>query len=138
SPFNSRKKLLDLLSSAERTIRIMDAKLEDQQILGLLLRKASAGCDVRLISRDAFYDEVVANFHVKRLARYKLHAKCIVVDSLRFFVGSQNLRQVNLDRRREVGIMVEDSALARRIERVFDEDWDTATEMRAVTEAQVG
>ena len=102
------------------------------------MRKASAGCDVRIISRDAFFNEVVPGFHVKSLARYKLHAKCVVVDSQRFFVGSQNLREVNLDRRREVGIIVEDMVLSRRIQRVFDEDWSTATEMRAAAEAQVG
>jgi len=138
SPYNSRKKLIELLESAERSIRILDAKVEDQQVMGLLLRKASTGCDVRLISRDTFYDQVVPNFSVKKLARYKLHAKCVIVDGRRFFVGSQNLRAVSLDRRREVGIIVEDDATSRRIERVFDEDWVNATEMAAVTEANVG
>jgi len=32
-------------------------------------------------------------------------------------------------------MIVEDDAMARKIERVFDEDWDHATEMRTVTEA---
>jgi phosphatidylserine/phosphatidylglycerophosphate/cardiolipin synthase-like enzyme len=137
SPYNSRSKLIELLNSADRTIRILDAKIEDQQVLSVLLRKAAAGCSVRMISRDTFYDEVVANFHVKKLARYKLHAKCAIVDSQRFFVGSQNLREVSLDRRREVGLIVEDDGLARKIERVFDEDWDTATDMAAVAEAGV-
>lgn len=132
SPYNSRRKMVELLASAERSIRILDAKVEDQQVMGLLLRKASTGCDVRIISRDTFYDQVVPNFHVKKLARFKLHAKCIIVDSARFFVGSQNLRAVSLDRRRELGIIVEDDATARRIERVFDEDWVNATEMAAV------
>ena len=138
SPYNSRKKLLELLESAERSIRILDAKVEDQQVMGLLLRKASSGCNVKLISRDTFYDQVVPNFSVKKLARFKLHAKCIIVDGSRFFVGSQNLRAVSLDRRREVGIIVEDDATGRRIERVFDEDWVNATEMAAVIEANVG
>jgi len=61
--------------------------------------------------------------------------QCIVVDGSRFFVGSQNIRPVSLDRRREVGLIVEDHALAQKIERVFDEDWDNATEMRTVSEA---
>ncbi len=138
SPYNSRKKLMELLESADRSIRILDAKVEDQQVMGLLLRKASNGCDVRLISRDTFYDQVVPNFSVKKLARYKLHAKCVIVDGARFFVGSQNLRAVSLDRRREVGIIVEDDAMSRRIERVFDEDWLNATELAAVTEANMG
>jgi len=136
SPYNSRKKLLELLASAQNTIRIMDAKIHDQEVLGLLLRKAASGCDVRIITRDNYYNEVVTNFHVRTLARYKLHAKCIVVDGARFFVGSQNLRPVSLDRRRELGIVIEDTALARRIERVFDEDWANTTEMRTALEAK--
>jgi len=138
SPYNSRKKMIELLASAERSIRIIDAKVEDQQVMGLLLRKAATGCDVKIISRDTFYDQVVANFSVKKLARFKLHAKCIIVDGMRFFVGSQNLRAVSMDRRREVGIIVEDTATARRIERVFDEDWINATDMASVLEANAG
>lgn len=135
SPNNSRSKLVGLLASAERTIRILDAKVEDHEIMGLLLKKASAGVDVRIISRKTHFDDAVPNFHVRKLARYKLHAKCVTVDSARFFVGSQNLRTVSLDRRRELGIIVEDDAMTRRIERVFDEDWVNATEMRSAIEA---
>jgi cardiolipin synthase len=138
SPYNSRKKLLALLGSAQRSIRILDAKVEDQQVMGLLMRKASNGITVRIISRDTFYDEVVPNLHVKKLARFKLHAKCVIVDGERFFVGSQNLRRTSLDQRREVGIIVEDEAMARRIARVFDEDWLNATEMASTTGVKVG
>ncbi len=132
SPHNSRKRLIDLVNSARQTIRIMDAKLQDSEVMGLLLRKAAAGCNVQVISRDDFYDEVVPNLHVRKLARFKLHAKCIVVDRQRFFVGSQNLRRVSLDRRREVGIIIDDPAMAGRIERVFNEDWMNATESLAL------
>jgi phosphatidylserine/phosphatidylglycerophosphate/cardiolipin synthase-like enzyme len=136
SPHNSREKMLELLASAERTIRILDAKVQDQQAIGLLLRKASVGCSVKIISDDASYDDVVPNYHVRKLARYKLHAKCIVVDGTRFFIGSQNIRPVSLDRRREVGIIVEDEAMGRKIERVFDEDWENATERQALVESE--
>ncbi len=138
SPYNSRKKLLALLKSAERSIRIMDAKLQDQEVMGMLLRKAALGCDVKIISRDSYFDEVVPNFYVRQLSRYKLHAKCIVVDGVRFSIGSQNLRKTSLDRRREVGIVVEDPAVARKIERVFDEDWIHATDLNAILETRVG
>ena len=135
SPHNSREKMLKLLSSAEKTICILDAKVQDQEAIGLLLRKASAGCSIKIISNDISYDEVVPNYHVRKLARYKLHAKCIIVDGNRFFIGSQNIRPVSMDRRREVGIIVEDEAMARKIERVFEEDWENATERRTLIES---
>ena len=115
-------------------VRDGSAKVQDQQAIGLLLRKASLGCNIKIISEDTSYDEVVPNYHVRKLARFKLHAKCVVVDGSRFFIGSQNIRPVSLDRRREVGLIAEDEAMARKIERVFDEDWDNATDMRIVTE----
>ncbi|HMG36352.1 MAG TPA: phospholipase D-like domain-containing protein [Blastocatellia bacterium] len=134
SPFNSRKKLLELIASAERSVQILDAKVEDQQFLSLLLRKAAAGCSVKIIGRDTEYNGVVSNFQIRTLARFRLHAKCIVVDNTRFFVGSQNLRSQSLDERREVGIIVEDEATSRKISRVFDEDWEKATALK--TEAE--
>jgi phosphatidylserine/phosphatidylglycerophosphate/cardiolipin synthase-like enzyme len=128
SPYNSREKMIELLRSAHRTIRILDAKVEDQQAIGVLLKKAAEGCDIKIISKDTDYEGISANLHFRKLARFKLHAKCIVVDGHRFFVGSQNLREVSLDQRREVGIIIEDAAIAQKIERVFDEDWTDATE----------
>src|SRR5262249_14364486 len=126
SPYDSRDKLIELLRSAERSIRIVDAKVHDPDIRELLLKKAGAGCNVKIITREAISDDSAPNFHVRRFTKYKLHAKCIVVDTLRFFIGSQNLRGVSIDRRREVGIIVEDDPIARKIERIFDEDWTTA------------
>ena len=124
SPHNSRAKLLDLIDSADRTIRIMDAKLRDKDIINLLMQKSAAGCDVKIISRRISLNGAAANLQVKRLSRYKLHAKTIVIDGNRFFIGSQNLRKANLDSRREAGIMVEDPALGLKINRIFDEDWE--------------
>jgi len=135
SPHNSREKLLELLGSAQRAVRILDAKVEDQQVIGLLMRKAAAGCDVKIIGREPGLDQVVPNFHVRKLARYKLHAKCAIVDSSLFYIGSQNLREVSLDARREVGIIIQDDPMARKIERIFDEDWINATEGAAGLEA---
>jgi phosphatidylserine/phosphatidylglycerophosphate/cardiolipin synthase-like enzyme len=128
SPYNSREKIIQLLKSAHHSIRILDAKLEDQQATGVLLKKAAEGCDIKVITKSTDYEGISANLHFRKLARFKLHAKCIVVDGHCFFVGSQNLREVALDHRREVGIIIEDPVLAQKIERVFDEDWINATE----------
>lgn len=106
SPFNSRERLTALLESAERSIHIMDAKVEDRQILSLLLRKAASGVDMRIIGRNTFYDGVMSNFQIKELSRFKLHAKCVVVDYQHVFIGSQNLRKESMDHRREVGILI--------------------------------
>ena len=47
----------------------------------------------------------------------------IVRDGVRAFVGSQSLRKVELDARREVGVIVRDPKVTRRIAAVFEADW---------------
>ena len=39
--YDSREKMLELLASAEKAICILDAKVQDQEAIGLLLRKLS-------------------------------------------------------------------------------------------------
>lgn len=120
SPDNSRHSIAKLVATAARSIRIMDQKVRDEEIIALLGERAEAGCDVKIIGMTRVPS---SKLRVRRLERYKLHAKCIVVDSTMVFIGSQNLRPVSLDRRRELGIIIQDEAIARKIERVFDEDW---------------
>jgi phosphatidylserine/phosphatidylglycerophosphate/cardiolipin synthase-like enzyme len=128
SPYNSREKMIELIRSAQHSIRILDAKIADQQTIGVLLKKAAEGCDIKIISKDTRFEGISSTLHFRKLARYQLHAKCIVVDGHRFFLGSQNLREVSMDQRREVGIVIEDAVIAQKIARVFDEDWTNATE----------
>jgi phosphatidylserine/phosphatidylglycerophosphate/cardiolipin synthase-like enzyme len=47
----------------------------------------------------------------------------MVRDSTAAFVGSQSLRKLELDGRREVGVIVTDSRIARKIQTVFEADW---------------
>jgi len=47
----------------------------------------------------------------------------ILRDEERGFLGSQSLRSAELDRRREVGLLFHDRAIASKIRKVFDEDW---------------
>ena len=45
----------------------------------------------------------------------------------RAFVGSQSLRKLELEKRREVGVIVDDPKVVRQMTTVFEEDW-AATE----------
>jgi phosphatidylserine/phosphatidylglycerophosphate/cardiolipin synthase-like enzyme len=63
---------------------------------------------------------------VRKLAKLRLHARVIVRDGSRAFVGSQSLRWAELDRRREVGVIVTDPRIAKRLQSVFEADWEAA------------
>jgi phosphatidylserine/phosphatidylglycerophosphate/cardiolipin synthase-like enzyme len=47
----------------------------------------------------------------------------MVRDGSTAFVGSQSLRKLEMDGRREVGVIVSDTAIAKRMQEVFEADW---------------
>ena len=53
----------------------------------------------------------------------RLHTRTILVDGKSAFVGSQSLRELELDSRREIGIVCRDAAIVSRIREIFEEDW---------------
>jgi phosphatidylserine/phosphatidylglycerophosphate/cardiolipin synthase-like enzyme len=49
--------------------------------------------------------------------------RAIVRDGREAFVGSQSLRKLELDKRREVGILVKHASVVSELARFFEEDW---------------
>jgi phosphatidylserine/phosphatidylglycerophosphate/cardiolipin synthase-like enzyme len=47
----------------------------------------------------------------------------MIRDTDAVFVGSQSLRALELDARREVGLIVSDPAVVKKMQHVFEEDW---------------
>ena len=52
-----------------------------------------------------------------------MHVRAIIVDGRRAFLGSQSLRRIELDERREIGVIVTDGSLVKQMQSVFEEDW---------------
>lgn len=119
SPFNSRAVLARLIQQARRQILIYDKRLSDELMLRLIERQARAGVEVRVIGAVQRRLKGVAT------ARYRgrLHVRAIIQDGRRLFVGSQSLRQAELDERREIGAVVSTDREVSRALRVFQQDW---------------
>ena len=47
----------------------------------------------------------------------------MIRDGSSAFVGSQSLRRLELDGRREVGILINDTRVVKQLQEVFEEDW---------------
>ena len=60
---------------------------------------------------------------VKEDPRLYMHAKIIVVDGRRAFVGSENISAQSLDQNRELGIIVADSSVLSTLQQTFLQDW---------------
>jgi hypothetical protein len=57
----------------------------------------------------------------------RLHARAIIRDGRSVFLGSQSLRKLELEARREIGIVVDDQKIAKQMIGIFDKDWSGAT-----------
>lgn len=58
------------------------------------------------------------------------HAKFFIVDGARFFLGSQNFDWRALGHIHELGVRVDDAALAKQLRSVFEEDWARSLSLR--------
>ncbi len=120
SPGNARERLAAFISGARKRLLIYDPKVSDPAMARLLAERVKAGVDVRIIGKLGNAKSLLS------AAKYpgkRLHVRVIVRDSNRAFLGSQSLRRLELDRRREVGIIVDDPTVVRGLEHVFEQDW---------------
>jgi phosphatidylserine/phosphatidylglycerophosphate/cardiolipin synthase-like enzyme len=119
SPFNSRAVLARIIQQARKQLLIYDKRLTDGIMIRLLEKQAASGVDVRVIGRTLRPLRHVA------VARYpgRLHVRAIIQDGRRLFVGSQSLRRTELDKRREIGVVVSSAAEVGRALDVFRQDW---------------
>ena len=134
SPLNSRASLLELLESAQRRLWIYDSRLTDNMMQRVLERRALAGVDVRVIGK---VEKRLRGVNVAAYAGDRLHVRAIVQDDERAFVGSQSLRRPELDRRREIGVITDDSGIVKGISKIFESDWAETPQARRRRSAKV-
>jgi phosphatidylserine/phosphatidylglycerophosphate/cardiolipin synthase-like enzyme len=120
SPENARERLAAFISGARKQLLIYDPKVSDPSMVRLLAERVKAGVDVRIIGKLGSGKSGLA------CAKYpgkRLHVRAIVRDGNRAFLGSQSLRRLELEKRREVGVIVDDPAVVRGMQHVFEQDW---------------
>jgi phosphatidylserine/phosphatidylglycerophosphate/cardiolipin synthase-like enzyme len=120
SPENARDMLADFIAGARADLAIYDAKIQDASMIKLLKGRAAKGVTIRVIGSMKGKDPGI---HECKLANRRLHVRAIVRDGKQAFVGSQSLRKDELEHRREVGLIINNPAVAKQMLRVFDQDW---------------
>lgn len=118
SPVNARKELAKFIRGAKKELLIYDPKVSDRAMLRLLSEKLNAGVKVRVLGEVA--GRRLPASHLKRL---RLHTRTIIRDGAQAFIGSQSLRQAELDARREIGLLFRDGSVLKALVRTFEEDW---------------
>lgn len=132
SPENAREQLATFIKRAKKQILIWDPKVSDPQMIRLLQQRARAGVDVRIVGKLA---KRGAGLKVEKFPGKRMHVRAMVRDADTAFVGSQSLRALELDGRREVGLVTKDPKVVKRLAEVFESDWaQTSTGVKALKE----
>ncbi len=112
--------LTAFIAGAKKELAIYDAKVQDPAIIKLLQERAAKGVTVRVIGK---MKGKRSGHRRTACRRMRLHVRAIVRDGTAAFVGSQSLRKAELENRREVGLIVNNPGVARKIMQVFEADW---------------
>ena len=126
SPVNSRGKLKALINSAQKSLQIEMEVMTDEQIVQLLSDK-SKQITVRIILPRNIVNSTVPEALIKILDSPYPHAKLIIADHARAYVGSVNLTLQSLDQNRELGILVSQPDILGRLTATFEKDWENST-----------
>jgi cardiolipin synthase A/B len=120
SPENAREQLATFIKRAKKSLTIYDPKITDPQMIRLLHQRAKAGVDIRIIGKVG---KRGGDLRVQKMPGHRLHVRAMIRDGEVAFVGSQSLRGLELDLRREVGVIVKDVKVVKGMLETFDQDW---------------
>lgn len=119
SPVNARKRLTDFIAGTKKRLLIYEMKISDRDFIKLLNRKISDGAEVRVLSRASAKSGTIP---VRRLPS-RLHLRAMLRDGNTAFLGSQSLRKLELEARREIGVIFRDKKVVKQMEAIFERDW---------------
>jgi phosphatidylserine/phosphatidylglycerophosphate/cardiolipin synthase-like enzyme len=123
-PERARRQFTALIEQASSSIRLIDAKLSDPDLVSLLNAKRAAGLTVDVFSS-------------KRLGALKSHGKIMLIDDRTAVVGSLALAALSLDFRREVAIVVTEPAAVAEAAALFRALREAGAESRAEADEAV-
>jgi len=122
SPVNARKQLAAFIKGAKKELLIYDPEIADAAMIRFLQERLEAGIDIRIIGKLASKKAKIA---ARKLSRIRLHTRTIIRDGVDAFIGSQSLRETELDARREVGVIFRDRKVIGSLREIFEKDWET-------------
>jgi len=129
--------ILALIAAARRTLLLVTAYfVPDEELMEVLLDARDRGVDIAVMVPGTHSDVRLCNLasgqemsllvergvRVHLYERTMLHAKIAIVDSEVSLIGSPNLNQRSMNLDDEVGVLVIDRRLARRLEDDFQAD----------------
>jgi phosphatidylserine/phosphatidylglycerophosphate/cardiolipin synthase-like enzyme len=123
SPANARAQLAAFIAGAKKELYLYDPCVSDPAMVRAIEERSKKGVEVRILGHTTHHSDTV---EVYKMHDMRLHTRMIIRDRTHAFMGSQSLRTVELDRRREVGMIFDDAELVKSLAGTFLEDWKLA------------
>ncbi|MDB5097445.1 MAG: hypothetical protein JWM80_1866 [Cyanobacteria bacterium RYN_339] len=138
SPVNSRAQILKLIDSAKKTLVYQVEFLSDKEMAEHLAARVKAGVEVTAMMSAQMKDPcsgndsnaqttaLMASIGITKFAfthKVTMHAKAIVVDDQRAYIGSENFTANSLNNNRELGLVTDDATLVKPLIKVMAQDW---------------
>lgn len=137
--YSPRDQITALIDSATKSVDFEVQSLSDKYVVEALVRAHKAKLDVRVITDgdtlntpgqdDAIAKLKEAGVPLRSRKSPDIHAKAIVIDETRTFIGSQNMTPTALDQNREVGVLTDSKTEAAKVHDVIVSDFEKGTEL---------
>jgi phosphatidylserine/phosphatidylglycerophosphate/cardiolipin synthase-like enzyme len=124
-PERARRQFTGLITRARSSIRLIDAKLSDPELVSVLNARRAEGLTVEVFSG-------------KRVGNLRSHGKIMLIDDETAVVGSLALAALSLDFRREVAIVVQQQTAVAQAGELFRAVREAAVEGRAPASEDAG
>jgi phosphatidylserine/phosphatidylglycerophosphate/cardiolipin synthase-like enzyme len=137
SPNNSRTALINFINSAKSSLIIEAEEMYDSAVEQAIASAGQRGVVVQVIlptpqsgSSDSNASGIAAikagGAQVKEDPQLYMHAKMMVADGTRAYVGSENFSSQSLDSNRELGLLMSDQNVLSTLEQTFQSDWSVS------------
>ena len=132
----SQTAMVDLINGAQHSLDVYNEEMDDGPVETALENAAKRGVTVDVVMTnssewDAAFSKLKdsgVNVHVfaPNASEY-IHAKMILADSNKAFLGSENFSSTSLSRNRELGIVSNDPAILNSLTATFSDDYTAAS-----------
>ena len=137
STVNAQTRLVNLVASAKKSVDVEVQSLSDDKLVDAIIKAKKAGITTRVVldgdtlggsaQEQAVADLKAGGVAVKLVSTPDIHAKAIVVDGARAYVGSQNFTSTALFANREVGIITDTAAEVAKVTKAISDDFAKGT-----------
>ncbi len=145
SPVTARPAITSLIQSASKSLDIEAEVMTDEAMI-LLLSTVAKTMPVRIIvptlkqisaNAKALTALTSAGAAIKTLSSPYIHAKMILADETKAYVGSINLTSQSLDENRELGIILTEDESLEMLLSTFNSDWEAGVCYNTCTDSNL-